>query len=200
MTTADEILPEVRSAMHNLLGLKNKIRLGTWNIWTMYATSKTAQVLNEIEKYQLDILGISECRWTGAGKQVTSNGAVILFSGHPTKHEHGVAIIVSKMKSKTLLEWEPISDRLIRARFNSTHSKLTILQCYLPTNEAEDDDKDHWYEELQAAVRKVPVHDVLLVMGDMNARVGSDNTNFERCMGNHGCGIMNDNGRVLSRE
>lgn len=195
MTTADEILPEVRSAMHNLLGPKSKIRLGTWNVRTMYATSKTAQVLNEMENYQLDILGISECRWTGAGKQVTNNGAVILFSGHPTKHEHGVAIIVSKMKSKTLLEWEPISDRLIRARFNSKYSNLTILQCYSPTNEAEDDDKDHWYEELQAAIRKVPVHDVLLVMGDMNAKVGSDNTNFERGMGKHGCGIMNDNGR-----
>ena len=82
-----------------------------------------------------------------------------------------------------------------KQRFNSKHSKLTILQCYSPTNEAEDDIKDHWYEELQAAVRKVPVHDVLLVMGDMKARVGSDNTNFKRCMGNHGCGIMNDNGR-----
>ena len=195
MTTADEILPEVRSATHNLLGPKNRTRLGTWNVRTMYATSKTAQVLNEMEKYQLDILGISECRWTGTGKQVTSNGAVILFSGHPTKHERGVAIIVSKMKSKTLLEWEPISDRLIRARFNSKHSKLTILQCYSPTDEAEDDDKDCWYEELQAAIRKVPAHDVLLVMGDMNAKVGNDNTNFERCMGKHGCGTMNDNGR-----
>lgn len=77
---------------------------------------------------------------------------------------------MSKMKSKTLLEWEPISDRLIRARFNSKYSKLTILQCYSPTNEAKDDDKDLWYEELQAAICKVPVHDVLLVMGDMNAR------------------------------
>ena len=47
MTTADEILPEVRSAMHNLLGPKNKIRLGTWNVQTMYATSKMAQRGND---------------------------------------------------------------------------------------------------------------------------------------------------------
>ena len=84
---------------------------------------------------------------------------------------------------------------MIRARFNSKHSKLTIRHCYSPTNEAEDDDKDRWYEELQSAIRRVPAHDVLLVMGDMNAKVGNDNTNFERCMGKHGCGVMNENGR-----
>ena len=50
--------------------------------------------------------------------------------------------------------------------------------CYSPTNEAEDDDKDHWYEELQAAVRKVPVHDVLLAMGDMNASIPANSPGF----------------------
>ncbi|EDO41949.1 predicted protein [Nematostella vectensis] len=176
--------------MGNLLRPKTKIRLGTWNVRTMYETSKAAQVLNEIEKYQLDILGISECRWTGSGKQVTNNGSAIIWSGHPHRHEREVAIIVSKAKLKTLLEWEPISDRLIRARFNSKHSKLTILQCY-----AEEEDKDEWYEELQVAVPRVPRHDLLLIMGDINAKAASDNTNFERAMEKHGCGVMNDNGR-----
>lgn len=93
---------------------------------------------------------------------------------------------------------------MTRARFNSKYSKLTILHCYSPAGEAEDDDITHWYEEQKAAVRNVPVHDVLLVMDDMNPRVGSDNTNFERLImdgnhgGNHGCGKMNDNGRRFS--
>ena len=41
--------------------------------------------------------------------------------------------------------------------------------------------------------RKVPQHDVLLIMGDMNAKTGSDNTDRERAMGREGCGIINDN-------
>ena len=83
MTTADESLnKKVSSAMGSLLGPKFKICLGTWNVRTMYQTSKTAQVLLEIEKNQLDILGVSECRWIGAGKQVTSSAAVILHLGH----------------------------------------------------------------------------------------------------------------------
>ena len=54
--------------------------------------------------------------------------------------------------------------------------------------------KEEWYDQLQAAVSKVPQHDVLLIMGDMNAKTGSDNTDRERAMGREGCGIINDNG------
>lgn len=72
-----------------------------------------------MRSYRLDILGISEFRWTGSGRRVNSDGAVIMHSGHDSQHIRGVAIKVSKAKANTLLEWEPLSDRLIRARFSS---------------------------------------------------------------------------------
>lgn len=198
MTTSGESLQEEgRSATVSLLGPKTMVRLGTWNVRTMYETSKLAQVTSEMERYRLDILGISECRWTGSGRRSTSNGSVVLYSGHEDKHIHGVALIVSKEKAKTLVEWEPVSDRMIRARFMSKYCKLTIIQCYAPTNEAEIEDKDDWYEELQQTISKVPQHDMLLVMGDMNAKVGAGNDNCDRAIGKHGCGVRNNNGQRL---
>ena len=89
------------------------------------------------------------------------------------------------------------SDRLIRARFDSKHCKLTILQYYAPTNVAEDEEKDDWYDHLQQAVSKVPQLDMLLIMGDLNAKVGEDNTEREEAMGKHGCGTISDNGERL---
>ena len=197
MTPSDESPRDVRSTTDSLLGPKTTIRLAAWNVRTMFETSRTAQVISEMRRYRLDILGISECRWTGSGRRVNSDGSVTLHSGHDSQHIRGVALIVSKEKVNTLQEWEPLSDRLIRARFNSKHCKLTILQCYAPTNEADEEDKDDWYEELQQAVFKVPQHDMLLIMGDMNAKVGADNTDCDRAMGKHGCGVMNDNGERL---
>ncbi len=163
----------------------------------MFETTKTAQVLSEMKRYHLDILGISESHWTSSGCQVLHDGSVILHSGHENTHTHGVAILISKEKAKTLLEWEPVSERLIRVRLNSKFCKLTILQCYAPTKEAEEEVKEDWYEQLQMAVSKVPQHDVLLLTGDMNAKVGNDNSNNERAMGRYGCGERNNNGERL---
>ena len=84
---------------------------------------------------------------------------------------------------KSFLEWEPISDRLIRARFNSDHCKLSIIQCYAPTNDTDDEIKENFFEQLQATISKIPQHDMLLVMGDLNVKIGSDNTDYERYMG-----------------
>ncbi len=77
------------------------------------------------------------------------------------------------------------------------NNRLTILQCYAPTNEAEEEVKEDWYEQLQMAVSKVPQHDVLLLTGDMNAKVGTDNSNNERAVGKYGCGERNNNGERL---
>ena len=54
--------------------------------------------------------------------------------------------------------------------------------------------KEDWYEQLQAEVAKVPQHDMFLVMGDMNAKIGSNTTDRERAMGSQGCGTIYNNG------
>ena len=198
MTTVDESpTQEVRSPNQGFLGPRTTIRLGAWNVRTMFETSKTAQVINEMQNYNLDLLCVSECRWTGSGRKVTRDGSIILFSGKDNVHSNGVALIANRHAARSLMEWEPISDRLIRARFASNYCNLTILQCYAPTNQAEEDIKDDFYEQLQREVSKIPQHDMLLITGDLNAKVGNDNSGREDTMGRHGCGTINDNGERL---
>ena len=50
--------------------------------------------------------------------------------------------------------------------------KFKLFITTPPTNDSEDDMKEECYDQLQAAVSKVPQHDVLLIMGDMNAKTG----------------------------
>merc|ERR1711867_362251 len=75
---------------------KAKLRVGCWNVRTMYAIGKTAQVCSEMRNYRLDVLGVSECRWMEFGKLRTQDGELILFSGSSESHQHGVAIILGK--------------------------------------------------------------------------------------------------------
>ena len=46
---------------------------------------------------------------------------------------HGVALLMTPEATRALLSWEPVSPRIITARFNSRGRKVTILQCYAPT-------------------------------------------------------------------
>ncbi|XP_025080471.1 craniofacial development protein 2-like [Pomacea canaliculata] len=163
----------------------------------MYETGKLAQVTAEMRRYNLHILGVSESRWTGSGRVQTQTGETVLYSGREdNQHHEGVAIILRKGTDKCLIEWKPINSRLISARVRGNMA-MTLIQCYAPTNDGDDEVKDTFYDQLQAEVSAAPHHDLLIVMGDMNAKVGNDNTHVERTMGRHGCGCMNENGERL---
>ena len=139
-----------------------------------------------------------EARWTGAGKRQLATGDTILWSGREdNQHRQGVALIIQKEKGNTLLEWKPITERLLYARFKSRFIKLSVVTRYAPTEEAEKEEKDNFYDSLQSILEDIPKHDILVVLGDFNARVGSDNTNRERIMGKHGTSTMTDNGSRL---
>ncbi|KAK2704823.1 hypothetical protein QYM36_017017 [Artemia franciscana] len=81
----------------------------------MVQLSKTEQVVNEMDNYGLDILALSEVRWTGAGSQTLKKGSTILHSGTEKKKEAGVAIMLSKSASRALMKWTPINERIIVA-------------------------------------------------------------------------------------
>lgn len=69
---------------------------------------------------------------------------------------------------------------------------------YVTTNDAEDDIKQEFYEALQAELQKVPKQDLTILMGDLSAKVRSQNTGYERVMGRHGYESMNENGEYFT--
>ena len=111
---------------------------------------------------------------------------------------HGVALLMKPEANRALLSWEPVSPRIITARFNSKGRKVTILQCYAPTNTSLLKSKEEFYEQIQATMDKIPMRDLKIFMGDLNAKVGPDNTDKELIMGRHGVGEQNENGELFS--
>ena len=77
-------------------------------------------------------------RWNSCGKLRIATGETVLYSGmdEGENHVRGVGFILSKRAAQCLLEWQLVSERIIRARFNSRWQQVTILQCYAPTNGA----------------------------------------------------------------
>nr|KAG5690573.1 hypothetical protein BaRGS_009235 [Batillaria attramentaria] len=153
-----------------------------------------------MHRYNLKLLGLCETRWTGTGRTRLTSGDTILYSGHEDgqPHMHGVALLMTPEATQALLSWEPVSPRILSARFNSKGRKVTILQCYAPTNVADEEEKENFYEQLQAVLDKAPRRDLKILMGDLNAKVGTDNTDRELIMGKHGTGTQNENGELLT--
>lgn len=73
---------------------------------------------------------------------------------------------------------------------------MILINCYAKTESDSNDIIDQFYEQLNSCF-KTQVHkgDITLLLGDMNAKLGSDNDGVERYMGKHGFGNRNDNGR-----
>ena len=177
---------------------KDTTNIGCWNVRTLYTTGKAAQVAREMNNYKCDILGLSEVRWTGSGRIKLASGESMIFSGRDDEiHREGVALMLTCKAARALMEWNPVNGRIITARFYSRFIKTTVIQVYAPTNDYSDEDKDAFYEQLQATWNKAPKHDVKIVMGDFNAKVGESNQGHEEHMGTHGLGVRNDNGRRL---
>ena len=198
MNGSGESRKEATDKTKEVLNAKTKTRIGFWNVRTMFETGKLAQVISEMNRYNLHILGVSESRWTGTGRLRTNTGETVLHSGRDDNiHTEGVAIVLKKGLEKSLMEWKPVNSRLIRIRLRGRHNNLSILQCYAPTNDHEEEDKDLFYEQLQAKLNEIPRHDVITLMGDLNAKVGDDNNGAERTMGKFGCGSINNNGERL---
>jgi hypothetical protein len=72
-----------------------------------------------------------------------------------------------------------------------------MIQCYAPTEAAEEVEKQQFYMQLNEILRKQKKRDIIIIGGDLNAKVGQENEGLERIMGRHGLGERNENGQLF---
>lgn len=125
--------PLEASQSMKLVMIKAITKNGTWNVRTKYEAGKTTQVAKEIKRYDMQALGICKRRWNGSGMTTLASGEKIIYSGHPDEnHIHTERVAIIMMSSR-----QSFSSRIMTRRFNSKGRKVTIIQCYAPTNNAE---------------------------------------------------------------
>ena len=140
----------------------------------------------------MDILGISELKWTGMG-EFNSDDHYIYYCGQESIRRNGVALIVRVQNA--VLGCSLKSDRMISVRFQGKPFNIMVIQVYAPTSNAEEAEVEQFYENLQDLLELTPKKDVLFIIGDWNAKVGSQET--PGVTGKFGLGMKNEAGQRL---
>ena len=148
---------------------------------------KTEQVLHEMKKYQLDVLALSEVRCTGSGEKQLDNQCIILYCGPESRHEKGVALMMTRETSIFLLNWAPVSSRIFVARFSDRQAKLFVAVCYALTNVIEIECKEEFCRTLQSV--DIPRNYIKCILGDLNVVVRNDESYCPLALGRHGMGV-----------
>ena len=82
---------------------------------------------------------------------------------------------------------------MISVRFQGKPFNITVIQVYAPTSNAEEAEVEWFYEDLQDLLELTPKKDVLLIIGDWNAKVGSQE--IPGVTGKYGLGVQNESGK-----
>ena len=105
-----------------------------------------------------------------------SDDHYIYSCGQESLRRNGVAIIVNKGVQKAGLGCSLKNDRMISVHFQGKPFNITVIQVYAPTSNAEEADVEQFYEDLQDLLELTPKKDVLFIIGDWNAKLGSQET------------------------
>ena len=117
--------------------------------------SKLEMVKQEMGRVNIDILGISEVKWTGIG-EFNSDDHYIYYCGQESLRRNGVAIIVKKRVWNAVLGCSLKNDRMISVRFQGRLFNTMAIQVYAPSNNTEEGEMEWFYEDLQDLLELTP--------------------------------------------
>ena len=103
----------------------------------------------------IDILGISELKWTGMG-EFNSDDNYVYYCGQEFRRRNGVASIVNKRFRNAVLGCNLKNDRMISVRFQGKPFNITVIQDCAPTSNAEEAEVKQFYEDLQDLLELTP--------------------------------------------
>ena len=138
---------EPKQKQHPVLdvtGDGSKVRL--WNVRSMNQ-GKLEVVKQEMVRVNVDILAISELKWTGMG-EFNSDDHYIYYCGQESLRTNGVAIIVNKRVWNAVLGYNLKNNRMISVRFQGKPFNITVIQVYALTSNAEEAEDEQFYEGL----------------------------------------------------
>ena len=175
------------------IGMKiqqKKLKIATWNVRTMYQAGKLANVEQEMERMKIDVLGVSEVRWREVGR-IRREKTTFIYSGGE-EHRNGVGILLTNEVAKSVMGYWAISDRVLMVKISGHPFNIVYIQAYAPTSDSTEEEINTFYSNIEKAKRQCKPQDIIILLGDMNAKVGRGREG--EVVGPFGLGDRNERG------
>ena len=128
--------------------------------------------------------------------EFNSDDHYIYYCGQESLRRNGVALTVNKRVRNAVLGGNLKNDRMIAVRFQGKPFNITVIQVNAPTSNAEEAEIEWFYEVLEDLLEQTPKKDVLFIIGDWNAKVGSQE--IPGVTGKFDLGVQNEGGQRLT--
>ena len=180
---------------HTALRSQHQIKIGTWNVNSMFEAGKIHNTIQEMTRLKIGILGVSEMWWPLSGKR-NINNHVVYYSGNEDKnHRNGVGIIITKNIEGSVINFVPFSDRLMLLQLKGNPININLIQAYAPTADKSEIEIERFYEDLKELLKITKSGEVTIILGDFNAKIGKGRV--ENIVGEYGLGERSDRGDRL---
>ena len=127
--------------------------------------------------------------------EFNSDDHCIYYCRKESLRRNEIAIMVNKRIQNAVLGCNLKNDRMISVHLQGKPFNITVIQVQAPTSNTEEAEVEWYYEDLQDLLELTPKKDVLFIIGDWNAKVGSQET--AGVTGIFGLGMRNEAGQRL---
>ena len=155
---------------------------------------RTLRGAGKLDRYRWDIIGLAETRWKNCNELITEEGHKIIYSEQEKYHQQGIAFILRKELTSTILNYKIISSRIILIRLAVQPVNMTIIQIYAPTSDYYDEDIEIFYEEIEKTMTETNKKYILIIQSDWNSIVGNSNKEWNNKVGKFAFSKTNSRG------
>ena len=111
---------------------------------------------------------------------------------------YGVTVYLDNETEKMCLGYKPVNEWIISIRLNDKQRNITIVQVCAPMSQADEEDIEKVYAKLQSMIDVINYRDILIILGDFNAKLGKGYTTT-KLIGPYGLGERNERGNRLEK-
>uniref|UniRef100_A0A8C6MDN2 Endonuclease/exonuclease/phosphatase domain-containing protein n=1 Tax=Nothobranchius furzeri TaxID=105023 RepID=A0A8C6MDN2_NOTFU len=171
-----------------------KLVIGTWNVKSL--VRKEQELVAEVERYRLDIVGLTSTHSIGSGTQVLKSGWTLSFAGVAPgeRQKAGVGFLLAPRLSACVLGFTPEDERVASLRLRVGEQALTVVWAFAPNISS---DYPPFLESVGQVLDSAPSGDSIVLLRDFSAHVGNDSMTWRGVIGSNGPPDLNSSGASL---